>query len=90
MTLGDIMSSSLLASLYQEESTLLSDLRRSTQFRRLEEIQRLIALYAAEPPVGAEFDAVLTRSATPLTPDWTGTQAILQDLGAVMRRAEVA
>jgi hypothetical protein len=84
------MSSTLLASLYYEESTLLSELRGSTQFRRLEEIQRLITLYAAAPPVGAELDAVLTRTTPSITPDWTGTQAILQDLGADMRRAEVA
>jgi hypothetical protein len=84
------MSSTLLASLYYEESTLLSELRASTQFRRLEEIQRLITLYAAAPPVGADLDAVLSQAQASVMPSWAGTQAILQDLGAGMRRAEVA
>ncbi|MBR0683320.1 hypothetical protein GXW74_22735 [Roseomonas eburnea] len=53
------MSGSLIAALRMEEHAILAELRESITFRRLEELRRLLDLYADQPPVGAELDAVL-------------------------------
>lgn len=87
------MSSYLIASLHQEEVTLLEELRASTMFRRYEEIRRLLALYDVPRPVGADLDAMLAEAeakASPPGPRRAATLAVLASLGSEMRRADVA
>jgi len=61
------MSGTLIAALRMEERAILAELRDSIVFRRLEELRRLLELYEAQPPVGAELDAMLAerRDAAP-------------------------
>jgi hypothetical protein len=56
------MDAKLLAALHQEEHQILSELRGSLHFRRLEEIRQLLRLYDEPPPIGAALDAVLGAS----------------------------
>jgi hypothetical protein len=61
------MDQSLIAALHLEERMIVSELRGSIHFRRLEEIRQLLGLYveqptirqAEEPPIGAILDAML-------------------------------
>jgi hypothetical protein len=55
------MDTTVIARLHAEERLLLAELRASMPFRRLEEIQRLLALYSAQPPIGAGLDAMLAE-----------------------------
>ena len=85
------MSSMLIASLHQEEITLLEELRASTMFRRYEEIRRLLALYDVPKPVGTELDAMLAEAeAKAAGPRRAATLAVLTGIGSEMRRADVA
>jgi hypothetical protein len=53
------MHTTLLSALHSEERIILNELRTSVQFRRLEEIRRLLSLYESQPPIGATLDALL-------------------------------
>ncbi len=53
------MDATLIAALRREEQVLLKELHGSLNYRRLEEIRRLLALYDTQPPVGAMLDALL-------------------------------
>lgn len=83
------MSSILVASLHTEERLLLQELRSTAQFRRYEEIRRLLALYDAPKPVGTELDALMEAVPT-MAPRRGATHLVLRSLGAEMRQAEVA
>jgi hypothetical protein len=53
------MTTLLLSALHREEHMILTELRASMHFRRLEEIRRLLSLYETQPPIGATLDAML-------------------------------
>lgn len=57
------MDGTLIAALRREERALLTELHGSLNYRRLAEIRRLLALYDAQPPVGATLDALLDAPA---------------------------
>lgn len=61
------MDGTLIAALRREERALLTELHDSLNYRRLEEIRRLLVLYETQPPVGTTLDALLDapRAATP-------------------------
>ncbi|WP_137123815.1 hypothetical protein [Roseomonas sp. HF4] len=80
------MKTALVDSLHREEQTILDHLNASLPFRRLEEIRRLLALYDAPTPVGADLDAVISRSVTPPG----GGRDVLRGIGAAMREARSA
>jgi hypothetical protein len=80
------MKTTLVDSLQREEQAILAHLSASLPFRRLEEIRRLLALYSAPTPVGAELDAAISRGAAPPA----GGRDILRGIGAAMREARSA
>ena len=82
------MSRMLIAKLYDEETALLGELRGSDLFRRYEAVRRLLELYDAPRPVGADLDELMGArpAAAPRSP---GTVHILERLGSEMR-SEVA
>jgi hypothetical protein len=65
------MDASLIAALRTEERMILSELRGSVHFRRLEQVRQLLGLYAPQPseppagetPIGADLDAMLGDAA---------------------------
>jgi len=86
------MNTSLVNSLHQEEQEILEQLRGSMPFRRLEEIRRLLALYDAPAPIGAELDAAMTVGAALPVPATAhpGGRDVLRGIGAAMREARTA
>ena len=82
--LGEQMSSTLVASLYREESALLEELRASAPFRRYVEIRRLIELYETPAPIGADLDEELGTN-----PRMAGPPRMPVGIAAAMQ-AEVA
>jgi hypothetical protein len=66
----DEMHTTLVAALHREEGEILTELRASIPFRRLEEIRRLLALYDQQPPIGSSLDAMLAdpRAGRPVLP----------------------
>lgn len=81
------MSRMLIAKLYDEETALLEELRGSDLFLRYEAVRRLLEIYDAPRPVGAELDDLM--EARPAAPKAPGTLHILERLGSTMR-SEVA
>lgn len=53
------MNGNLITALRTEEELILVELRGSRAFHRLEQVRRLLDLYDARPPVGADLDAML-------------------------------
>lgn len=50
------MSSQLISALHSEERAIIAELRASKPFQRLEGIQRLLAMYDAQPSVSIALD----------------------------------
>ncbi len=57
------MSSSLVSVLHHEERSIVTELRASKPFQRLEAIRRLLALYDVQPSVAAGLDMPLAPEA---------------------------
>lgn len=59
------MSSNLIAALHQEERSIITELRASRPFQRLEGLRKLLALYDAQPSVASGLDVLGGGSAEP-------------------------
>lgn len=89
------MNRMLLDTLYGEENLLLEELRSSALFRRYEAVRRLLDLYDAPAPVGADLDQMMDLRPMPAAPvpvraaKPQGTLRILENIASEMR-SEVA